>query len=31
MHAAVQVSGLNQEKAALEKPEFEDAVVIQFF
>jgi|TARA_R110000822_G_scaffold12679_2_gene45637 hypothetical protein len=29
MHAAVQVSGLNQEKAPLEKPEFEEAVVNQ--
>ena len=29
MHAAVQISGLNQEKAALEKPEFEEAVVNQ--
>ncbi len=28
-HAAVQVSGLNQEKAPLEKPEFEEAVVNQ--
>lgn len=29
MHAAVQVSGLNQEKAALEKDEHEEAVVNQ--
>ena len=29
MHAAVQVAGLNQEKAPLEKPEFEEAVVNQ--
>ncbi len=29
MHAAVQVAGLNQEKAALEKPEHEEAVVNQ--
>jgi len=29
MHAAVQVSGLNQEKAPLEKPENEEAVVNQ--
>jgi len=29
MHAAVQISGLNQEKAALETPEFEEAVVNQ--
>jgi hypothetical protein len=29
MHAAVHVSGLNQEKAPLEKPEFEEAVVNQ--
>ena len=29
MHAAVQVAGLNQEKQALEKPEFEEAVVNQ--
>ena len=29
MHAAVQVSGLNQEKAALEKEEHEEAVVNQ--
>tara|TARA_R110000751_G_scaffold37491_2_gene90876 strand:- start:138 stop:551 length:414 start_codon:yes stop_codon:yes gene_type:complete len=29
MHAAVQVSGLNQEKAPLEKPESEEAVVNQ--
>jgi hypothetical protein len=29
MHAAVQVSGLNQEKAPLEKPEDEEAVVNQ--
>ena len=29
MHAAVQVAGLNQEKAPLEKPEDEEAVVNQ--
>ena len=29
MHAAVQIAGLNQEKAPLEKPEFEEAVVNQ--
>ena len=29
MHAAVQVAGLNQEKAPLEKPEHEEAVVNQ--
>ena len=29
MHAAVQVAGLNQEKAPLEKPEYEEAVVNQ--
>jgi len=29
MHAAVQVAGLNQEKAPLEKPENEEAVVNQ--
>ena len=29
MHAAVQVAGLNQEKAALEKDEHEEAVVNQ--
>ena len=29
MHAAVQVSGLNQEKQALEKPEHEESVVNQ--
>ena len=29
MHAAVQVAGLNQEKAPLEKTEFEEAVVNQ--
>jgi hypothetical protein len=29
MHAAVQVAGLNQEKAPLEKAEFEEAVVNQ--
>jgi hypothetical protein len=29
MHAAVQVSGLNQEKAPLEKDEHEEAVVNQ--
>ena len=29
MHAAVQVAGLNQEKAALEKEEHEEAVVNQ--
>jgi len=29
MHAAVQVAGLNQEKAPLEKPEFEEFVVNQ--
>ena len=29
MHAAVQVAVLNQEKAPLEKPEFEEAVVNQ--
>ena len=29
MHAAVQIAGLNQEKAALEKEEHEEAVVNQ--